>query len=185
MCALVTILSGRLVSRILWALTSLSVAVPCPSQYWVDQVLGKKTLLKTTTFLFFSTWRSPGLHCSSIQEKTQPESSAKLCIETCWLNDWKRESMKTWIWNAELFTTMYSFRWSNRPETLGILSRQEQGLLSLSAPFQRYIFEIGPLSERCLIIVVPEYVIVYWSRFVARKLFYNSIICKSINVQHY
>ena len=46
-------------------------------------------------WLFEPTWRSPGLHCSSIQEKTHPESSAKLCIETCWLKDWNKESMKT------------------------------------------------------------------------------------------
>merc|ERR1711971_232457 len=38
----------------------------------------------------------PGLQRSSIHEKTQPESSAKLFIETCWLNDWNSESMSTW-----------------------------------------------------------------------------------------
>ena len=47
-----------------------------------------------------STCKSPGLHCSSIQEKTQPDSSAKLCIETCWLNDWNSESMNTWGMNT-------------------------------------------------------------------------------------
>jgi hypothetical protein len=29
-----------------------------------------------------SSWSSPGLHCSSIQENTQPDSSAKLFIDT-------------------------------------------------------------------------------------------------------
>ena len=49
------------------------------------------------------TCKSPGLQRSSIHEKTQPESSAKLFIETCWLNDWNRESMNTWnTWNFHL-----------------------------------------------------------------------------------
>ena len=74
-------------------------------KYWLDQVLTKRNYQAYLAHLFFAyigcvwlfepTWRSPGLHCSSIQEKTHPESSAKLCIETCWLKDWNKESMKT------------------------------------------------------------------------------------------
>ena len=49
---------------------------------------------------YYRTCKSPGLQRSSIHEKTQPESSAKLFIETCWLNDWNSESMNTWnTWN--------------------------------------------------------------------------------------
>ena len=81
------------------------------------------------------TWRSPGLQRSSIQENTQPESSAKLFIDTCWLNDWNRESMNTWN-TCNCAVKIYLYMTLNKqrkpPETLSHLrpSFQESEVLS-------------------------------------------------------
>ena len=93
--------------------------------------------------------RSPGLHCSSIQANTQPDSSAKLFIDTftiwwnttnwihcnkfficvffTWeLNDWNKESMSIWkTWkkkqNSKCSQVIYFEPWPNHNHIFSFL----------------------------------------------------------------
>ena len=132
-------------------------------KYWVDQVLATRNYQAHLAHLFFAyigcvwlfepTWRSPGLHCSSIQEKTHPESSAKLCIETCWLKDWNKESMKTC--NRFQSFCIKSTSSSVLPEKLGILFHLERGLLSLWEPFGEHSIGLFSLLILLHITILP------------------------------